>query len=196
LEWCFPIVLPSGCWLKWRARVCGTPNAAPAYDVAEKILRSCLSEGLKHWTGLGKLLLFAAAGARTGLLLCPSHQGQRLARNNGALPLFSNMLVNVEKPRESGRVEPHDYLIVNKSHWRGHQASPLKFLDGPLIARYVPLFKSDAMLRKKLFRPVTKHSARLRVYNHCLCHSFLSRFLCSVPVRAMVHSRKLRCAPT
>jgi hypothetical protein len=84
--------------------------------------------------------------------------------------LMLNLLNKTQQPGEPGTVKPYDRFIINQGDRRGHQAPFLEFVQGCFVAAHIALFKRYAVPRKKLFRPITEHSAWLSEYNYFLRH--------------------------
>ena len=64
---------------------------------------------------------------------------------------------------DSLRVEPNDSLAIDNDDRSRHRTYSFEILDCGRVLRYIPFFKNDASLRKKLFRPTAKQSGRLAI---------------------------------
>jgi hypothetical protein len=103
--------------------------------------------------------------------------------------LTLTLLIKTQQPAEPGTVKPYHRFIINQGDRCGHQAPFLEFVQGCFVTAHIALFKRDAVPRKKLFRPITEHSARLSEYNYFLRHQVPLNDISGRPVWTVMKKR-------
>jgi aryl carrier-like protein len=79
-------------------------------------------------------------------------------------------LLESQQFRQLGAVKSYYNFIIHEGHWCGHHPALLQLTERGFVLAHIPVFKSHALLRKKLFRLITEHSTRLAEDNNLMRH--------------------------